>query len=109
MTTLMPIHSAAMFHVVHVRSRMEVGARSRFQRGLDETSSLNSTKSRCVSALSRLEVSGLIFSFEAIGLVEVLIENEARRNLRRYGYEAGGECGPLLIRLAFVCNGGEVL
>src|SRR5215207_9580093 len=46
MTTLIPIHSAAMFHVVHVRSRMVVGARSRFHRGLPDTSSCSSTKSR---------------------------------------------------------------
>src|SRR6266705_5631732 len=38
MTTLIPIHSAAMFQVLQVLSRMVVGARSRFQRGLPETS-----------------------------------------------------------------------
>ncbi len=48
MTTLMPIQSAAMFQVDHVRSLIVVGARSRFQRGLCETSVCNSTKSRCV-------------------------------------------------------------
>src|SRR6185436_13908159 len=35
-TTLMPIHNAAIFHVDQVRSRMVVGARSRFQSGLRE-------------------------------------------------------------------------
>src|SRR5262249_23231442 len=33
-TTLMPIHRAAIFQVDHVLSRIVVGARSRFQRGL---------------------------------------------------------------------------
>ena len=51
MTTLMPIHSAAMFQVVQVRSRMVVGARSLFQSGLADTSSRSSTKSRCVDAI----------------------------------------------------------
>src|SRR6266480_4691636 len=35
-----------MFHVDQVRLAMEVGARSLFQRGDEETSSCNSTKSR---------------------------------------------------------------
>src|ERR1051325_4400857 len=62
MTTLMPIHSAAMFHVDHVRSLMVVGARSRFQSGLAETSLRSSSKSRCVTAMSaRLTDSVPIF------------------------------------------------
>src|SRR5688572_18817284 len=44
-TTLMPIHSAAMCQVFQVRWAMVVGARSLFQRGEAETSSLSSTKS----------------------------------------------------------------
>src|SRR5829696_203412 len=60
MTTLIPIHRAAMFHVVHVRSRMVVGARSRFHRGLEETSSRNSSKSRWVRAMSPLAVGVVI-------------------------------------------------
>src|SRR5262249_40838797 len=38
MTTLMPIQSAAIFHVDQVRCWIVVGARSRFQRELLETS-----------------------------------------------------------------------
>src|SRR5687768_16023149 len=45
MTTLMPIQSAAMWYVDQVQLASEVGARSGFQSGLDETSSVNSTKS----------------------------------------------------------------
>src|SRR5436190_20093594 len=37
-TTLIPIHNAAMFQVLHVRSRIVVGARSLFHSGLLETS-----------------------------------------------------------------------
>ena len=45
MTTLMPIHSAAMFHVDQVRSRIVVGARSRFHNGLGDISPSSSTNS----------------------------------------------------------------
>src|ERR671910_1545587 len=41
MTTLMPIQSAAMFQVDQVRRSGAVGARSGFQRGLDDKSSFN--------------------------------------------------------------------
>src|SRR5215213_2290802 len=47
-TTLMPIQSAAMFQVDQVLSFIVVGARSRFQSGLCETSVCSSTKSRWV-------------------------------------------------------------
>jgi hypothetical protein len=53
-TTLIPIQSAAMFHVVQVRSRIVVGARSRFHKGLADTSAFNSSKSRCVARASSL-------------------------------------------------------
>jgi hypothetical protein len=50
-----------MFQVVQVRSRIVVGARSRFHRGLPDTSSRNSSKSCCAAALSAgLEVSAFI-------------------------------------------------
>src|SRR6185437_9209022 len=49
MTTLMPIQSEAMWYVVHVRRASGVGARSGFQSGLPERSSLISTKSRRLS------------------------------------------------------------
>jgi hypothetical protein len=39
MTTLIPIQSAAMWYVDHVRLDSAVGARSGFQSGLLETSS----------------------------------------------------------------------
>ena len=51
-TTLMPIHRAAMFHVDHVRSLMVVGARSWFQSGLADTSLCSSTKS-CIMRMFR--------------------------------------------------------
>src|SRR5207249_11604387 len=63
-TTLMPIQSAAMFHVDHVRSRMVVGARSRVQGGLDDTSRSSSTKSSagtaCVRAVTPCLCEGIV-------------------------------------------------
>src|SRR5262245_49019760 len=56
MTTLMPIQSAAMFHVDQVLSLIVVGARSRFQRGLLETSRSSSTKSRLKQKSRALEI-----------------------------------------------------
>src|SRR5688500_102207 len=52
MTTLIPIHSAAMFQVDQVRSLIVVGARSLFQSELEETSFRSSSKSRWVRAMS---------------------------------------------------------
>src|SRR5215211_9033730 len=49
MTTLIPIQSAAMFQVDQVLSLIVVGARSRFQSRLCETSVCSSTKSRCAA------------------------------------------------------------
>src|SRR5688572_524636 len=51
MTTLIPIHSAAMCQVDHVRCAMVVGARSLFHSGECETSSRSSTKSRRSASL----------------------------------------------------------
>lgn len=45
MTTLIPIHNAAMFHVDHVRCSIVVGARSAFHNGDADTSSFNSMNS----------------------------------------------------------------
>ena len=45
MTTDIPIQSTAMFQVDQVRCSSRVGARSLFQSGESETSSLSSTKS----------------------------------------------------------------
>src|SRR5687767_1394288 len=56
MTTLIPIHSAAMFQVDQVRSLIVVGARSLFQSELEETSFCSSSKSRCVRAMSEESV-----------------------------------------------------
>src|SRR5688500_12550952 len=46
MTTLIPIHSAAMCQVDQVRCAIVVGARSLFHSGECDTSSCSSTKSR---------------------------------------------------------------
>src|SRR5262245_66665232 len=56
MTTLIPIQSAAIFHVDHVRCLMVVGARSRFQRGLLETSRSSSMKSRFKQTFHALKI-----------------------------------------------------
>src|SRR5687768_3789517 len=75
MTTLIPIHSAAMFHVVHVRSRMVVGARSLFHSGLADTSSRSSTKSRRSAVSSAFIVSVAIF------LLKLEADDDARVDL----------------------------
>src|SRR5688572_1102680 len=59
-----------MFHVDHVRSLIEVGARSLFHRGDAETSSRNSSKSCCVAAISLFAASVfVIFSASVLKFV----------------------------------------
>ena len=85
MTTLIPIQSAAMFHVDHVRSLIVVGARSSFHSGLAETSLRNSSKSRCVTAMSDVLT-------ESVAKCGLLFEPEADRDARLHRNHARRDC-----------------
>src|SRR5687768_12512534 len=62
----MPIQSAAIFHVDHVRSLMVVGARSLFHRGLPERSLRSSSKSLWVTAISESFECGIQVSIRTL-------------------------------------------
>src|SRR5918993_3357064 len=107
MTTLIPIHSAAMFHVVHVRSRMVVGARSLFHKGLADTSSRSSTKSRRSPRPSSSRMTSLSVTRPKSGALSVQCEFD--RDRRADGDEAGGEGRALVGVVAAADDGAEVV
>src|SRR5918994_7347091 len=103
MTTLIPIHSAAMFQVVHVRSRMVVGARSLFHSGLADTSSRSSTKSRRSTRPSSSRMTSFSVARSKSGALSVKCELD--RDHRPDGDQAGGE-GRVVVRVEVAADDG---
>src|SRR5688572_8082743 len=95
MTTLIPIQSAAMWYVDQVRLASEVGARSGFQSGLDERSSVRSTKS-LVEATPSWGCLSAGIAFSVVSAVILLAFGAA--NLRMHHHVAAAHAAEIFDR-----------